>query len=198
MTPFDLYQSFTLTTALYKGSGQGSSEAVVYVAFGLGGEGGELAEKIALVAPSTLHQHDDILGELGDVFYYFARTCAEVGLVFSEILGNFDDTAEEKPETGDTRPYTLKVYLFTLYYMGKMGRILERIKKKLRERGGFVGLDELKTSEVFKLDLVSAAVELRRLTHLLGFRIIDVLAANEKKLQSRKDRGKLHGEGDRR
>lgn len=59
----------------------------VWVALGLAGEAGEVAE---LIKKGLLHRHgldkDKVAKELGDVCWYIAAICTELGLDMGEIM----------------------------------------------------------------------------------------------------------------
>lgn len=80
------YQQETLSTAIYKGAGTGNDQELVYLALGLNGEAGEVADKI------KKHLRDDkldiggIVFELGDVAWYLARLADALGYSFEDIL----------------------------------------------------------------------------------------------------------------
>lgn len=80
------YQQATMDTAIYKGAGTGNDAELVYLALGLNGEAGEVADKI------KKHLRDDkldiggIIFELGDVAWYLARLADALGYSFEDIL----------------------------------------------------------------------------------------------------------------
>jgi NTP pyrophosphatase (non-canonical NTP hydrolase) len=81
---FDLYQDNTGLTALYPGAGTGDSQALAYVALGLAGEAGEIANKVKKVLRDdngvlSKDKADEISKELGDVLWYLARVAEEIG-----------------------------------------------------------------------------------------------------------------------
>ena len=95
---FDAYQSFTKSTAMYPGKDEGTAEAILYCALGLGGESGEVLEKLkklirgngGFVGLSTLGDPNQDTGkslakELGDALWYLSRLASELGFDFSEI-----------------------------------------------------------------------------------------------------------------
>lgn len=82
---FDEYHRQTGETAEYPGNGQGGWLALSYVGLGLVGETGEIANQLKKVVrddygrimPARLMKLSD---ELGDVFWYLSRLCAELRL----------------------------------------------------------------------------------------------------------------------
>jgi len=88
--PFSLteYAEFTHETALYPGSDLtakgGSFDGRNYVALGLAGEAGEVANDVKKIFRDdgkelSPERKKRILGELGDVFWYWTRSCMEFG-----------------------------------------------------------------------------------------------------------------------
>lgn len=86
-----------------------------------------------------------------------------------------------------------------LYYVlglgGESGEVLEKIKKLFRDKNGVID-DDFKDMVVKELgDVMWYAA---RLADQFDIKFEDIFTTNIEKLQSRKDRGKLHGEGDER
>jgi NTP pyrophosphatase (non-canonical NTP hydrolase) len=85
---FAHYQQQARETAVYPG--QGTSAGLAYVALGLAGEGGEVANKVKKVLrdaggamePARAAQ---IAEELGDVLWYVAQAATELGADLGEI-----------------------------------------------------------------------------------------------------------------
>ena len=87
---FATYQQAAFKTAVYPNRGQGNW---TYAGLGLAGETGEVCEKLK----KTLRDHGGVMSEdrkaalkkeLGDVLWYLATLCTELGL-------NLQDVAEE-------------------------------------------------------------------------------------------------------
>lgn len=88
------YLEFTDSTAIYPRAGTGTLDELSYLSMGLGGEAGEILEftkklyrdntKICysdrVVDFLTEEQRTKILGELGDITWYWVRLCAFYGL----------------------------------------------------------------------------------------------------------------------
>jgi len=83
----------------------------------------------------------------------------------------------------------------TLGLVGESGEVAEKVKKILRDKNGEI-------SEETKNDLIREIGDvlwyISELSRELAFPLEDVAKINMEKLQSRKDRNKLHGEGDNR
>ena len=87
---FDGYQLGTDSTAIYPGAGTGSAAALTYVALGLAGEAGEVANKVKKVLRDNGGKVSDEVAEnlrkeLGDVQWYVARLATELGSYLSSI-----------------------------------------------------------------------------------------------------------------
>ena len=79
---FPQYQVTAAETAIYPG--QGSTAGLAYVALGLVGEAGEVANKVKKVLRDrngelTPSAAVNIAEELGDVLWYLAQICTELG-----------------------------------------------------------------------------------------------------------------------
>lgn len=86
---FDEYQEMAGTTAMYPEMNTGSALALAYVGLGLG-EAGEIQNKLkkilrdsgGLVTPETRLA---LLNEAGDVLWYLARMCTELGAELGDV-----------------------------------------------------------------------------------------------------------------
>lgn len=79
---FKEYQMEAANTVVYKG---GTEMRLMYVALGLNGEAGEVAEKIKkFVRDGTFDVHPITL-ELGDCLWYLAALATELGLDLDDI-----------------------------------------------------------------------------------------------------------------
>ena len=89
MDSFDEYQSWSKETAVYPAGHE--KEKCAYLALGLVGESGEVAEKIKKFLRGddgeTLSEErrEDIKKELGDVLWYMARLSDELNIKLSDI-----------------------------------------------------------------------------------------------------------------
>jgi NTP pyrophosphatase (non-canonical NTP hydrolase) len=82
---FDEYQKISRKTASYPAI----QEGYVYPALGLLGEAGEVAEKVKKAfrdddGKMTVERRAAIQKELGDVLWYMAALCTELGFSFEE------------------------------------------------------------------------------------------------------------------
>ena len=82
---FKEYQELVGRTAIYPNKGNN----FVYPALGLGGETGELQEKIKKIlrGDKTLEESKELIKkEAGDVLWYLTQLCTEVGLTLEEVV----------------------------------------------------------------------------------------------------------------
>lgn len=90
MSTLNEYMEETRNTAVYPDATEGTVEAVVYVALGLAGEAGEVANKVKKIlrdSDGVLSEEtaEKIRAELGDVLWYTARVCDELSFDLDEI-----------------------------------------------------------------------------------------------------------------
>jgi len=99
---FDDYMEWTDKTANYPNVNEGN---YIYPALGLGGESGEVLEKIKKLQRDKGGVIDkkfimDISGEIGDVLYYLARLCKEFNISFDDIVQYNIKKLESRLERG--------------------------------------------------------------------------------------------------
>lgn len=80
------YQQWTLSTAIYPGAGTGNDSELSYLALGLNGEAGEVADKIKKHLRDGKLDIGGIIYELGDVCWYVARLADSLGYSLEDIL----------------------------------------------------------------------------------------------------------------
>ena len=80
------YQQWTLSTAIYPGAGTGNDSELSYLALGLNGEAGEVADKIKKHLRDGKLDIGGIIYELGDVCWYVARLADSLGYSLKDIL----------------------------------------------------------------------------------------------------------------
>ena len=88
---FDEYQTKSVETAVYPG--QGELIGLMYVGLGLAGEAGEVANKVKKIArddDGTINSksRDAIIEELGDVAWYMAMLCWEIGVPLEDVFAS--------------------------------------------------------------------------------------------------------------
>jgi len=101
---FDDYQDATEETAIYP-----EDQALEYLALGLNGEAGEVAEKIKKHIRDGKELDEDFAKELGDVLWYLARLVDELDADMSEVAdANLDKLLDRQERdklqgSGDNR-----------------------------------------------------------------------------------------------
>lgn len=89
---FDHYQDKTEETAIYP-----EENALSYLALGLNGEAGEVAEKIKKHIRDGKELDEEFAKELGDVMWYLARLIDELDADMSEVAeANLDKLFDRK------------------------------------------------------------------------------------------------------
>lgn len=102
---FSEYQSASRSTAIYPEAGEGTELALAYVALGLAGEAGEVANKIKKVLRDTGGMVDydvrnAIKKEIGDFQWYAARLCDELDIDGDEVLMDNLEKLEDRKGRG--------------------------------------------------------------------------------------------------
>lgn len=90
MMKINTYQQWTRETAKYPMEPVEFSPSLSYLALGLAGEAGEIANKYKKVIRDnkgniTDDQEQDIISELGDVLWYVARLADELGYSLEDV-----------------------------------------------------------------------------------------------------------------
>ena len=90
------YQEWSAKTAIYP-----KDEGLVYVALGLTGEAGEVANVVKKMIRDDngfllQEKHDKLTAELGDVMWYLARMCAELGTTLEDVMQQNHDKLEDR------------------------------------------------------------------------------------------------------
>jgi len=98
---FQEYQEKSRTTALYPNVGKN----FVYPTLGLAGESGEVAEKIKKALRDEggvvgLEKRADLEKELGDVLWYVAQLCSELGLSLTDVASKNLEKLFSRKERG--------------------------------------------------------------------------------------------------
>lgn len=94
---FNEYQDFARSTAVYP-----SEHGMAYVAMGLTGEAGEVADKVKKIYrdPERGWHAKDIAKELGDVMWYLAQAAYEFGYTLEEVAQMNVDKLSSRKERG--------------------------------------------------------------------------------------------------
>jgi NTP pyrophosphatase (non-canonical NTP hydrolase) len=90
------YQQWTLNTAKYPKAGTGDNEELYYLALGLVGEAGEIANKVKKVYRDGKRDNDDLAKELGDVMWYAARFASAIGFHLDTVMADNRDKLESR------------------------------------------------------------------------------------------------------
>tara|TARA_B100000700_G_scaffold212024_1_gene233065 strand:- start:2507 stop:2836 length:330 start_codon:yes stop_codon:yes gene_type:complete len=93
------------------------------------------------------------------------------------------------PDVGNNAIYP------TLGLVGEAGEVADKVKKILRDKNGV--FDEVSKNSI-KFELGDVLWYISQLSTELGYELEDVANTNLEKLNSRKIRGKIQGEGDNR
>lgn len=95
---FDQFMRSTDKTAIYRGAGSGSENALMYVGLGVGGEGGEVCDVIKKAYRDGELDEAKLRKEIGDVIWYLARICREkhwsLGHIAAENIVKLNDRKE--------------------------------------------------------------------------------------------------------
>lgn len=96
------YQHQAATTALYPDAGSESRWALAYVALGLAGEAGEIANKAKklLRDGDTDELRDAMRAEIGDVLWYVALVADELGFPLSVVAERNLEKLADRAERG--------------------------------------------------------------------------------------------------
>jgi len=164
---------------------------------GVGGEVGELTEKIQLGGTD-----DEIAKEMGDVLWYLVNTLEDIEWGFVDCVRFFADLRGNEGTFSDVQAHVVFYYENDTIINGGItelaihaGKILEIGKKALRDNAGKV--PDIKKRAIGKHCMLILQ-ELCIIAHLHGLNLDDVAQANIDKLFSRRDRGVLGGSGDNR
>lgn len=86
---FDDYQEQIAQFAIYPEAGTGSKLELSYLALGLGGETGEVLEKVKkLIRGDGVFEPAEVAKELGDVLWYLSRLADAINLPLEHIAIN--------------------------------------------------------------------------------------------------------------
>lgn len=179
---------------------------IVYVTLGIGNEVGELAELFdqeAYAPDDRIERYQSAWKELGDVQWYLARLCIEMG----GQIGSFDDhvqRAYEDLKSEVRREIRVSGFDLQSGLSTHAGRVLGVVKKAMRD--GHAWGEEKRADKMAELGAaVSAMIRLsvdfaERTGPLVGCEggYVGLLRANTDKLSGRKERGTLHGDGENR
>lgn len=88
---FESYDVATAAFAIYPDAGEGSNTELSYLALGLMGEAGEVAEKIKKKIRDGKFDKAETAKECGDVLWYLARLCRALDSSIEQVaIQNFN------------------------------------------------------------------------------------------------------------
>lgn len=191
---FEQYEAFCASTAVYR-----PEIAEPYLALGLNGEVGELIEKLHA---NGMNLAEELMYELGDSQWYAVRLCTGYRFDFEAMIREASACKIEDNNFRSIRPPLDRAANMAM----AAGKIADKIKKRLRdgEHWGEHSPELQKMVAQVRAYLVLffasslAFIEAINLEHRTKYSYHRVLTMNRNKLQSRKDRGTLHGTGDHR
>lgn len=174
----DDYQTGASTTADYPGRGFGPL-GLAYTATGLISEVGEWSDAVMQATGN-----DNIIRELGDVYWYFSQTCLEIGVKPSDALAarTFNEV------TVTTYPFEVAQNIATRACF----RLADQVKKHIRD--DMDGITDIRASAIaWQVGEIMVAVIGH--ANLLRLDVNEVARINLAKLADRKERGVIHGTG---
>lgn len=203
----EAYNAFTVTTAKYPTDivqlAGNVSAGMLYTGIGLANEVGELAELFdqeAVKEEFRVERYQKAWHELGDVQWYAARLCAE-----TPELPRFDVLVQEGMQRladAEYREVRISGYDLQSALCAHAGRVLGVIKKMMRDGATWSG--EKRAEKIAELrgalaSVIAVSVEYAERTGPLvgcegGYE--KLLFDNREKLNGRKERGTLQGDGD--
>jgi hypothetical protein len=177
---FKEYSQAIAETAIYPELGH----PAVFPALGLAGESNEAVVKLldieineTGVEPSDLDRRG-VLVELGDITWYLARLCDELGI-----------SPDGQLDSPNDRPILKLISDLTLF----TGQVTESVKKLIRDDGG--ALTEKRRGKLHSstLGLIST---LEGIAQHYGSSFDEILEMNIEKTSDRQNRDTTHGDGD--
>ena len=171
----DEYQDGAVSTSIIP-----KKLSLVYPALGLCGEIGELTEKISSKKPGTVE-------EIGDVLWYVANIANDTGFTLSEVCKR------------KTFPKNNKALWCTDDMLQELsiraGIVCECVKKTFRDDKGVLNDERKGKIKVALRHIMAVLAEIADHANCL---LVECAEKNLQKLQSRKKRSVLKGDGDNR
>ncbi len=100
---FNDYEVWSRTTAIYPGALTGGPDELAYLALGLTGEAGEVANKIKKYLRGEHLNIPAVRHELGDVLWYLARLACAMNVDFETIARQNIDKLESRKQENSLR-----------------------------------------------------------------------------------------------
>ena len=79
------YQKWTISTAVYPGAGKHGFQEMIYLTLGMASEAGEFAGKIKKIVRGDVIDPESVVAEAGDVLWYLARICDNMGIQMEDL-----------------------------------------------------------------------------------------------------------------
>ncbi len=100
---FDVYAEHAMTTAVYPRTS--FTEGLSYAALGLNGEAGEVADGVKKMlrddgGKMSFGREAALVAELGDVLWYVAAMCRELGVPMSDVANHNLEKLRERKASG--------------------------------------------------------------------------------------------------
>lgn len=168
------------------------------MSLGLGGETGEVMEVVEALDLGHPLDREWACKEMGDVMYYWARLGEAFGLRLRDIMapyGNVAGEASSKPLTLDELAQRLAterrgILSCSVALGSRVGKVLEILKKRVR--------DDQFQEDQFAQAMGETGAAWCRLCIAMGLAPSEVLRANIDKIEDRKLRGVMRGNGNHR
>lgn len=190
---YNEYQTLAATTAIYK-------NPIIYPSLGILNELEELMSKmIDFFSDSKPGFLDELLYELGDVFWYVANLSREVGIDLSDLFNDKNPsylcllkTVKDLKDGSNNEDILMGISAILWMPVGK----IQGIAKKILRDGPDYLTEEKK--EVIVSSLSGLCDLLMVICNVFGLNIEKAMEMNIDKLSSRKERGVITGDGDHR
>ena len=194
---FNEYQRRSRETAVYPNLGNN----LWYPALGLGGESGEVCEKIIeydryIVKNMLVHSKvEELIKELGDVLWYASNVATESCLELEDIVEEKDSDSLQYTINFDYASMYDSLCLLGLKLSSKAGQVQEIVKKTYRDDSG--KLTATKRDKI-KFAIRSILCTIAQFCILIQVDMETVAERNLEKLHNRKENNTIHGSGDNR
>lgn len=97
---FNEYQQTIGQFAIYPDANTSSPTELSYLALGLGGESGEVLEKVKKYIRDGVLVRDDTAKEIGDVLWYMSRLAGAIGYTMDDIAQMNIDKLTDRQKRG--------------------------------------------------------------------------------------------------
>lgn len=159
---------------------------------GLAGETGELAKALADIRPfggdddEVVKETNLLKSELGDVMWYWFALTKSLDIDYNRIW--LDVSLEQEGTHPDQIPLETILLL-----VSHVGRIMEHLKKSIRDDNGII-TEERKAK--IEQEMADTLWQLMMFIKQFEFTPVNILESNYEKLDARNKAGKIHGEGE--